>query len=406
MAVSSSHNFSLESEYHLQVYPRNPVEFTSGKGAYLYDQEGNSYLDFLSGIAVNALGHSHPAVLDAIHGQLEQFIHVSNLVQVPSQSQLAEALCKATQYNRVFFCNSGTEANEALLKFVRKYWALKSQADSQAHSRLEIITFENSFHGRTCGALALTGQPKLQENFGPLVPGVTTLPLNDCDALRKACSDKTAAILMEPLLAEGGILTPSQEFVDTLHEMRELHGVILCADEIQTGAGRLGTFLGSHSVGYCADMISMAKPIGGGLPLGAVLMKEEHAKAIVPGDHGTTFGGNPVSCAAGLAVVKEIQSEGFLEQMNQVSKILRAGLQKMVDSHEEYTEIRGRGFLIGLETTLDTAQMISQCQKNGLIIARAGSNVLRFLPPLIITEDDVKLFLEKLEKSTLEIIGS
>ena len=388
----------LEKQYHMQVYPRNPIEFTHGKGSFLFDVSGNSYLDFLSGIAVNSLGHAHQGILAAINTQASQYIHLSNLVQMPAQSKLAATLAKACSQDRVFFCNSGTEANEALLKFVRKYWALKGQAD-----RIEIITFENSFHGRTCGALALTGQSRLQENFGPLVPGVTVLKLNDIEGLRAACSNKTAAILMEPILAEGGILTPSADFVNALHAMKEQHEIILCADEIQTGGGRLGTFLGSTSIGYQPDIVSMAKPIGGGLPLGAVLLGQQYADAIVPGDHGTTFGGNPVSCAAGQVVVDTVLSEGFLDNVQEKSKLIQHGLKKLSDKYEFLGNIRGQGLLLGLETTLNPADVISACQAKGLIIARAGANVLRFLPPLNVEVSEVEQFLETLDTVFQEI---
>ena len=383
----------LENKYHLQIYPRNKVQFERGEGVELFDSEGKAYLDFLSGIAVNALGHSHPRVLAAIQKQASKYIHLSNLSQMEPQSRLAAALAEATGFERVFFCNSGTEANEALLKFARKYWALKGQSD-----RFEFITFQNSFHGRTCGALALTGQPKLQENFGPLVPGVKVLPLNDIDALTEACSEKTAAILMEPILAEGGIITPRPDFVAALHKMRDQYGIILAADEIQTGVGRLGTFLGSESIGYQPDIISMAKPIGGGLPLGAVLMSQDIASAIVPGDHGTTFGGNPLACAAGLVVVEEVLKEGFLKKVQQISALMVEGLEKLSSEFEVLGSIRGRGLLLGVETTLDTAQVIAKCQEQGLIIARAGSDVLRFLPPLIISQENVQQFLGRLRK--------
>lgn len=392
-------NFKLEKDHHLQIYPRNQVEFVRGEGAYLFDAQGKSYLDFLSGIAVNALGHSHPKVVQAIQEQVSKYIHLSNLAQMPTQSQLAKLLTEATGFDRVFFCNSGTEANEAVIKFIRKYWILEGQSD-----RLEIITMNNSFHGRTYGALALTGQPKLQENFGPLVPGIQSIELNQIEELKATVSDQTAAVMLEPILAEGGILTPSPQYIQALHELRDQYGFLIVADEIQTGAGRLGTFLGSEAVGLKPDMVSMAKPIGGGLPLGAVLLKDKQAQAIVPGDHGTTFGGNPVSCAAGIALVQEVSQPAILDNVAKMSQLIQKGLADLSHKYDVYQGIRGTGLLLGLETTLDTAAVIAKCQENGLIIARAGANVLRFLPPLNICEEDVKLFLTKLELSTQELI--
>lgn len=395
----TSSNFQLEKENHLQIYPRNPIEFARGEGVYLYDADGKSYLDFLSGIAVNALGHSHPRVMKAIQEQLSKYIHLSNLAQVPSQSQLAASLCRASGFDKVFFCNSGTEANEAVIKFVRKYWHLEGRQEKQ-----KIISMKSSFHGRTCGALALTGQPKLQANFGRLVPDMISVDLNDVEALKSVCDENIAAIIIEPILAEGGILTPSPEYIHALHQMREQFGVILVADEIQTGCGRLGTFLGSHQVGLCPDMVSMAKPIGGGLPLGAVLLNEAQAKSILPGDHGTTFGGNPVACAAGLAVVQEVQKEGFLEHVRCMSDLMKSQLNQLVHDYDVFLEVRGEGLLLGLETTLDTAQVISTCQLKGLIIARAGANVLRFLPPLIVNEEQINEFFEKFKSTIAQLI--
>lgn len=368
----------------LGVYAKADCHFVSGQGSWLFDANGRRYLDFGSGIAVNALGHQFQPVLDAINSQAAKFIHISNLYVNETQVQLAEALLSKLPFDKVFFCNSGTEANEAILKFARKYWSVQGQ------DRVEIISFNDSFHGRTLGALSMTGQKKFQEGFGPMPGGTTWLPWNDVDALRAAVSGRTAAVLLEPIQAEGGIQKPSPEFVAALHELRAQHGFLILADEIQCAVGRLGILIGSMAVGLEPDMISMAKPLGGGLPLGAVLLRDSLASALKPGDHGTTFGGNPVACAAGLAVWNHIVADGFLDQIQDTAGQLWSGLLALQAKYpEQISEVRGQGFLVGLRTSLDLAKLISESRARGLIVLRAGADVLRLLPPINVSADEI-----------------
>jgi acetylornithine/N-succinyldiaminopimelate aminotransferase len=387
--------FERDQQSLLGVYAKAEVEFVNGQGSWLVDAAGRRYLDFGSGIAVNALGHAHPAVLAAIQKQAAEFIHISNLYLNTPQIELAEALLSELPFDKVFFCNSGTEANEALLKFARKVWSHRGQPE-----RVEVLSFVGSFHGRTLGALSVTAQKKFQEGFGPMPGGVTWLPFNDVEALRAAVNERTAAILLEPIQAEGGINTPTPEFIEVLHALRQETGVLILGDEIQCAMGRLGPMLGSLAVGLEPDMVSLAKPIGAGLPLGAVLLRSAEAEALKPGDHGTTFGGNPVACAAGLAVWDTLHRPGSAAERSRVAEVLEEGLQKLARKYPQHIlEIRGKGFLRGLQTPLDLAEFITRARKSeGLIVLRAGSDVLRLLPPVNVSEAEVKLALKGLDQ--------
>lgn len=377
----------------LGVYGKTENHFVSGKGSWLYDSEGKSYLDFGSGIAVNALGHQFSPVLEAIQAQTSRFIHISNLYCNEAQIDLAEAMLEKLDFDKVFFCNSGTEANEALLKFARKYWSVKGE------NRTEIISFQDSFHGRTLGALSLTGQAKFQEGFGPIPGDVKWLPWNDVQALENAVTFNTAAILLEPIQAEGGINQPSPEFVACLHKLRTKHQTLILVDEIQCAFGRLGTLLGSEAVGLEPDLISLAKPIGAGLPLGAVLLKNEVANTLKPGDHGTTFGGNPVACAAGLAVWKHINQTGFLTEVKQNAEILKSGLVNLQKKYPtKISDVKGMGFLVGLKTSLDLTKVMAAAREKGLIILRAGNDVIRLLPPINVSPTEINQALEILDQ--------
>ncbi len=382
-----------DSQLLAPLYGKADLNFVSGKGSYLEDASGKRYLDFVSGIAVNALGHCHPSVVAAVSQQMESFIHVSNLYPNKPQLLLAEKILKVSHFDKAFFCNSGTEANEGAIKFARKYFNRNGKPERQ-----KIVTFLNSFHGRTFAALSATGQPALREGFGPMPGEFEHVVWNDVEALKQAVSESTCAIMLEPLAAEGGVMTISEEMVKTINALREKFGCLVIADEVQTGVGRLGTFLGSEKCGLNVDIASMAKGVGGGLPLGMVLMTEKVANALRPGDHGTTFGGNPLACAAGLAVVNEVTSAGFLSSVLERSEELKAGLAKLAEKYSFLGNVHGDGLLLGIETEKPVAELIARARENGLLVHRAGANVLRLLPPLNVSKEEVEEALSILDK--------
>ncbi|MDR1811593.1 MAG: aspartate aminotransferase family protein [Candidatus Fibromonas sp.] len=374
------------------LYAKADVNFVKGKGVWLFDSKGKAYLDFASGISVNALGHAHPAITKAIKKQSGKFLHISNLYPNLPQIELAKKMLSLTKFGKAFFCNSGTEANEAAIKFARKYFFNKGEGN-----RTEIITFTNGFHGRTYGALSATGQEKLKAGFGEMLTGFKHLEWNNTEELKKALGTNTAAIMLEPIVAEGGILMPSKKFIKTINELKRQSGCLIIADEIQAGFGRSGVISCSKLFGLNADITTWAKALGGGLPLGMTLINAKIAECLKPGDHGTTFGGNPVACAAGLAVLEIISKPKFLANINERSAQLKAGLEALAKKHKFLGEIRGQGLLLGIETQKPVADLVAACRKQGLLVLRAGTNVIRFLPPLIITKSDVKEALKKLD---------
>lgn len=385
---------AADQKYLLQNYGQRDLFLVRGKGSYVWDAEGNQYLDCVGGIAVNAFGHCYPPVLDAIREQLDRFIHTSNLYLIQPQQELAARLVGQTGFDKVFLCNSGTEANEGAIKFARKYWFALSQPD-----RFEIITFNNSFHGRTYGAMAATGQDKFRQGFGPIPGGFINLPLNDSAALAGAVSSRTAAILVEPILGEGGVISLSEEFAAEISRWQREKGILIITDEIQVGLGRTGDFLASPALNLQPDLTTLAKPLGGGLPLGAVLMREAIAAAIKPGEHGTTFGGNPVACAAGVVVIDELTRPGFLESVRARSQYLREQLGKLLESRSTCGPLRGRGMILGWQYTGDLAALIKKCRQNGLLIHKAGGDVVRLLPPLNISREEIDELAAKLSQS-------
>lgn len=370
-----------EERYVLGTYSRAPLCLARGEGAWVWDLDGKRYLDLVSGIAVNALGHADPAVVAAIHEQASRLAHGSNLYYTEGTGRMARILCERSGLARAFFCNSGTEANEGAIKFVRKHWY-----DSGSAWRHEIVTFQDSFHGRTYASMAATGQDKIQTGFGPLPQGFVRAELS-IESLRENVGAHTAAVLIEPILAEGGIIEPSREFWAELQALREKHGFLLVFDEIQTGLGRTGDWFGFQASGLVPDLVTLAKPLGGGLPLGAVLVSPSLVSAIKPGDHGTTFGGNPVAIAAGLAVLDRLAQPGFLEGVRDVSAHLMSGLAALCTPEGPFLEVRGRGMLIGVKLSIDPGAVIEEARNAGLIVYRAGSDVLRLLPPLVLTRE-------------------
>lgn len=383
---------ALDERFVLGTYARAPLCLSRGEGAWVWDADGRRYLDLVSGIAVNALGHADPAVVAAIHEQASRIAHGSNLYYVEGVGRMAQLLCERSGLAKAFFCNSGTEANEGAIKFVRKYWTENGSA-----WRHEIVTFQDSFHGRTYGAMAATGQDKIQAGFGPMLPGFVRAELA-VESLREAIGAHTAAVLVEPILAEGGVIEPSAAFWAELQALREKHGFLLVFDEIQTGLGRTGDWFGFQASGLVPDLITLAKPLGGGLPLGAVLLSERVVPAIHAGDHGTTFGGNPVAVAAGLAVLDRLAQPGFLENARAVSAHLMSGLAVLCKPEGPFLEVRGRGMLIGVKLSIDPGKVIADARDAGLIVYRAGSDTLRLLPPLVLTREQADFALEILAK--------
>lgn len=382
------------------LYGKPDVDFVEGSGSYLFDADGRKYLDFVAGIAVNSLGHRNKGILDAISEQANRFIHLSNLYPNYPQIRLAEKLLELTKFDKAFFCNSGTEANEGCIKFARKYFYRKGEANRQ-----KIVTFVNSFHGRTFAALSATGQPSIREGFGDMPGDFVHVPWNDVEALKSEVDENTCAIMLESLAAEGGVMTLSSEMVQAVHALREKFGCLVIVDEVQAGMGRLGTFLGSEKHGLVPDLVSLAKALGGGLPLGAVLLRKKIADELHPGDHGTTFGGNPVACAAGLSVVEQISAPGFLENVRVRSAQLVEGLSKIVAKFDFLENVRGEGLLLGISMRAEkpVSDLIVAARAEGLLVLSAKGNVVRLLPPLNVSEAECAEALEKLEKAFAKI---
>jgi predicted acetylornithine/succinylornithine family transaminase len=378
-------------------YGARDLVIARGRGSWVWDDQDNRYLDCVTGVAVNAFGHCHPPVVEAIKAQLERYLHASNLYLLEPQMELAGALCAAAGFDKAFFCNSGTEANEGAIKIARRHWISQGRED-----KVEILSFAGSFHGRTYASMAATGQEKIRKGFGPLPAGFRTLPVNDPKALLEAVTDNTAAILFEPIEAEGGILTLDADMASALAEAQK-RGVLLIADEIQTGLGRLGYMMGSREMGLDPDLAVFAKPLGGGLPLGAVLMRERIAASIRPGDHGSTFGGNPVACAAGLAVLRELSRPGFLEDARSRAAGLRLDLEALVARKSAAGipcgPVLGRGFLTGFTYGGDLGALQASCRRNGLLVHRAGHDAVRILPPLNITREELGELIDRLDRS-------
>lgn len=376
------------------LYGKTDINFVRGEGSYLYDSNGNKYLDFVAGIAVNALGHQNPGIKAAVMRQMDSFNHLSNLYPNFPQIALGKLLLQITKFDKVFFCNSGTEANEGCIKFARKYFNRKGE-----NNRQKIVTFVNSFHGRTFAALSATGQPAIREGFGSMPGDFVHVTWNDCKALKAEVNSDTCAIMLESLAAEGGVMTLSQEMADTINELQKKFGCLVIVDEVQAGMGRLGTFLGYEKYGLNPDLVSLAKGIGGGLPLGAVLLRQFIADNLKPGDHGTTFGGNPIACAAGFYVTETVSSKELLKNVAERAAQLKAGLVEIAKKYDFAKEIRGEGLLLGivLNDNVPVNEVITAARNQRLMVLSAKGNVLRLLPPLNITATEASEALQKLD---------
>jgi len=375
----------------MENYARTPLTLIRGEGSTVFDDQGNSYLDFVAGIAVNTLGHAHPALVDAVSRQAATMLHCSNLYHIPRQIELADRLTSLSGLERAFFCNSGAEANEAAIKIARKYF------HDAGSPRRTVITATNSFHGRLLSTLTATGQDKVKVGFDPLPPGFVHVPLNDLQALKAVVNDATAAVLLEPLQGEGGVNLADPEYLQGVRRLCDEHGILLMLDEVQTGIGRTGKMFAFEHAAIRPDVLTLAKGLGGGVPIGAMLASEKVASAFGPGSHGSTFGGNPLACSAALAVLETVEKEGLLAHVNRQGERLKAGLQKLVEKFSVATEVRGSGLLLGVACAQPVAPIIDGCRERGLLVLGAGPNVLRLLPALNISGQEVERALEILE---------
>lgn len=364
--------------YTMRNYARYPVAFVSGHGSRLVDERGKSYLDFFSGLAVSSLGHGHAGLARAVAEQAVKLVHTSNLYYSEPAAKLAKRLVEATFADRVFFCNSGTEANEAAIKMARRN-------DPRRH---EIVSAYRSFHGRTLGALAATGQPDLQEGFGPMPGGFIHVEFDDLKAMRDAVGARTAAVLIEPIIGEGGVLVPSPGYLAALRKICDESGALLIFDEVQTGVGRTGTLYAYEQLGVTPDILTSAKGLGGGIPIGAVLATENAAAAFVPGSHGSTFGANPVACSAALAVLDALD-RGVLENARRSGEHLGRKLAALASKHASIKETRGHGLMRGIEMDQPTRPLVERALERGLVTNATAGNVIRIIPPLVIDAAEI-----------------
>ncbi len=382
--MNNSQIVALSDRYVMKTYARHPVAFVRGRGAYLWDADGKKYLDFLAGIAVNGLGHAHPAIVEAVASQAAKLIHTSNLFYNQSQAELAELLCKNSFAERAFFCNSGAEANEASVKLARIY-----QKQKKGEGAYEILTMEKSFHGRTLGMIAATGQDKVKKGFEPLPEGFKHVPFDDLEALAAAMNDKTCAVLLEPVQGEGGVRYPSPGYLSGVRELCTKHKALLIYDEVQCGMGRTGTLFAYQHYGIEPDIMSLAKSLGAGLPIGACLATEAVASAFQPGSHASTFGGNFLVCEAAKAFLGILLEEGFLEKVRQTGAYLVEKLRGLQKKYPFIQEVRGQGLMVGIQLEIPGKPLVDAALSEGLVINAAQEKILRLVPPLIVGNKEV-----------------
>jgi acetylornithine/N-succinyldiaminopimelate aminotransferase len=383
----------------LPTYTRAPLSFVSGEGSWLVAEDGSRYLDLGAGIAVNALGHAHPALVAALGAQAAQLWHVSNLYRIPQQEALAALLVAHTFADTVFFTNSGTEAAELAIKMARKYWHDQGQL-----GRTGIVTFEGAFHGRSTGAIAAAGSEKMTKGFGPLMPGFRVLPFGDHDALRAAVTDRTAAVMLEPIQGEGGIRVLPDACLKGLRDLCDATGALMILDEVQCGMGRTGRLFAHEWAGITPDIMMVAKGIGGGFPLGAVLATERAASGMVAGTHGSTYGGNPLGCAVGAAVVEIIADPAFLAEVTRKGALMRQKLEGLVAAHPTVFEgVRGQGLMLGLKCRAAPADVVKAAYAQHLLTVPAADNVLRLLPALNIPDADLAEAVDRLDRAATSL---
>lgn len=376
----------------MNTYGRFDVVFEKGLGCKLYDDNGNEYLDFVSGVAVNSLGHSHPAIINAINKQSKDLMHISNYYWSKQNIELSEKLCSFSDHKAVFFCNSGTEAMECGIKIGRKYGKIKGGENKNV-----VIYMDNSFHGRTMGALSVTGQKKYQEDFMPLIGGTRSAKFNDIEDLKNKMDNNVCAVIIEPIQGEGGINPALVDYLKQVKDLCEEKDALLIFDEIQCGVGRLGTLFAYQTFNVVPDVICMAKGLAGGFPIGAV-MTNEKAAVLVPGDHGSTFGGNPLACAVSLAVLGELTDGGVVDKVKEKSEYMVSKLKELKEKYNQIEEIKGIGLLIGIKLNVDTKEFSKKCFENKFLAVTAGKDVVRLLPPLNVEKEDIDKAMELLEK--------
>jgi len=383
----------MEENCVMNTYGRYDVTFEKGLGCKIYDTEGNEYMDFVSGVAVNCLGHSHPAIIDAITSQSSKLIHSSNYYWNTTHKLLAKKLIDNCDHSKVFFCNSGAESVETALKIARKYGTLKDTEGKNV-----FIYMDNSFHGRTMGALSVTGQEKYQKDFRPLIEGTREVKFNNVEDLKKNFDEKVCGIIIEPIQGEGGINIASAEFLEEARILCDKYDALLIFDEVQCGMGRLGSLFAYKKFSVIPDVICIAKALGGGFPIGATITNVKASTALVPGDHGSTFGGNPLGCAVGVAVLTELVDGGVIDKIEEKSIYIKERLLKIKEKYDVIDEIKGMGLLIGISIKTDTKKFCKLCFDKKLLVIAAGNNVVRLLPPLNVTKLEIDEALEILQE--------
>src|SRR5947209_12620402 len=385
----------------LPVFARVDLGFERGEGAWLIATDGERYLDFTSGVAVNALGHCHPHLVAALQEQATRLWHMSNLFRSPDGDKLAARLCEQSFADFVFFCNSGAEAMECAIKIARRYHASKGHPE-----RYRLVTFEGAFHGRTLGTLAATGSAKYLEGFGPPLDGFDQVAHGDLEAVKKAIGPETAGILIEPVQGEGGVRTAPNSFSKALRQLCDDKGLLLVFDEVQTGMGRTGDLFAYKGIGVTPDVMSLAKALGGGFPIGAVLATAEAASGMTPGSHGSTFGGNPLAISAANAVLDVMLKPGFFDHVQKMSLLLKQKLASVIDRHPDVvSELRGEGLLIGIKAVVPSADLVAALRDEKLLTVGAGDNVVRFLPPLIVSETEIDEAVQRLDRACAALSG-
>lgn len=382
-----SNNLAVKNIAIMNTYNRFPVKLVKGKGSKVWDDKENEYLDYTSGIATCNLGHVPDQVQSRVKEQLDLLWHCSNLYEIPNQEELAELLTQNSVFEKVFFCNSGAEANEAAIKIAKKY--AKDQGNPE---RTDIVTFKQSFHGRTGATMAATGQEKIHQGFTPLAVGFRYLALNDFESLSEISDGKTTAVLLEVIQGEGGVNPVDKEWLTQLEKICKENNILLMVDEVQTGMGRTGTLFAYEQFGVNPDVITLAKGLGSGIPIGAMLTSESVAASFSPGTHGSTFGGNPLATSAGIATIESILSDGFLAEVKEKSEWFRKQLEKLRQSSNKVIGVKGLGFLVGIELTEPVGPWIDRFREKGILVLSAGANVLRVLPPLTTTKEELNQF--------------
>ena len=396
--MNSQHWIEKSDKYIMKTYGRYPIVPVKGAGCRLWDVDGKEYLDFLGGVAVNNLGHCHPKVVAALQKQAAELIHCSNYYQIPQQIELAELLCNHSFADKAFFCNSGAEANEAAIKLARKY-----SRDTYGPERYEIITAAESFHGRTMATVSATGQEKVQRFFDPLLHGFKHVPFDDVAALEAAVTSTTCAVMLEPIQGEGGINMPSPGYFEAVRELCDRHGLLLIFDEVQVGMGRTGKLFAYEHFGVTPDIMTLAKALAGGAPIGTMLARDKFAAAFVPGTHGSTFGGNPLVCAAAIATVRTILEDGLLNRCEEIGEYLTGELEILGRKYPFVTEVRGVGLMIGMALSIPAGDIVKKGHDRGLLLNVTHDTVLRFVPALVVTKQEINAMIAILDGIFAEV---